>query len=115
MRRFFSASFARAKLSSPPQTLTNLLEEKKPPSAIPTSRKPLDVSRVDGFGFRSFLKTLNTDTGIAPREFAVGGVWGGWNVAGGGWLGLNTECKNNPRAYASPAATFPLVLLAKRV
>jgi len=94
----FSASLARAKLSRLAHTLTSLLLEKKPPSAIPASRKPLVLSRPLGFGFRSFLKDGNTEAGIAPFDDGAGGGWGGSAVGGGGCDGLNTACNNKPSA-----------------
>jgi hypothetical protein len=68
-----SASFARAKLSKPEQTLTRRLLEKNPPSVIPTSRKPFALKRALGLGLRSFLKGLNTALGIDPLDDGAGG------------------------------------------
>jgi hypothetical protein len=83
-RVFFSASLAIEKLSNPEQTLTNLFAAKKPVSVMPKSRNPLGLSRFFGLGLRSLLYALNTEAGIEPREAAVGGGWGGWEVSGAG-------------------------------
>lgn len=53
---FFSASLARAKLSSPAQTLTRRLLKKNPVSAMPISRNPLAVNLPLLLGFKSLLK-----------------------------------------------------------
>ncbi len=78
-----SASLPRAKLSSSPQTLTSRLVAKKPESAMPVSRNRFGVHRDLLFGFNMCLTTGNTAAGIAPRDAAVGGEWGGFDVAGG--------------------------------
>lgn len=43
--------------------------------------------------------------GMAPREEAGGGGCGGSTVEGGGCVGLKTEWRRRPNAYASAAAT----------
>ena len=92
----FSDSLARLKLSSPAQTLTRRLVAKKPePSPavcdMPSSRKCAGDNRAFGFGFSSFLYAGKIDSGIAPREAAVGGGCGGCAVAGGARLGLKAK------------------------
>lgn len=69
----FSESLAKAKLSSPEQTFTSRLFDKKPDSTMPVSRKPLASKRDLGLGFSSFLKIGNTPVGMEPLEFAAGG------------------------------------------
>lgn len=93
-----SYSFASAKLSRPKHTLTKRFVAKNPVSFIPSSRKALAVNRAPGFGLSNFLYAGNTETGIAPRDEGAGGVWGGCVVAGGGCVGLKTECNNRPKA-----------------
>lgn len=51
----FSDSPPNAKLSRPEQTLTRRLDEKKPPSDIPISRKAFALSRLFALGLRSLL------------------------------------------------------------
>ena len=104
----FSDSLASAKLSRPEQTLTRRLDEKKPPSDIPMSRKPFTLSRILALGLRSFLKEPNTEFGMFPLEVSASGGCGGSVVAGRGWEGLNTACSKSPNAYASTSETFSL-------
>lgn len=38
------------------------------------------------------------EVGIDPRVEGAGGGWGGRDVGGGGWVGLNTEWRRRPSA-----------------
>ena len=107
---FLSFSLPSAKPSKPEQTLTRRLLVKKPVSASPISRKPFAFRRPFGLGFNNLLKGGKIELGIAPRDEALGGGWGGSAVGGGGWEGLNTLYSNRPKAYASAAAGSDLGL-----
>jgi hypothetical protein len=57
---------------------------------MPRSKSSFGLILARGLGFKSFLKLVNKNAGMAPLEEDVRGGWGGFKVAGGGSVGLKT-------------------------